>query len=171
MSASTERIALLDNLENGVHAWLESDIGSRMEIEMFGIGVVQEHVAWLTVEEQRRSVKIPREVARLSDELRRAQVVPGRGAWTWCRLWMDASDGVLHQECDWMREPTFPRASGEVRPGPRDCWSELERYPREPEFIPDWLRQGYEAELKRQERNARRREARRRKREQERGGD
>ncbi|RAX24316.1 MULTISPECIES: hypothetical protein [unclassified Actinomyces] len=81
---------------------------------------------------------------------------------------MDAADGVLHQESDWMREPIFDEPDGGP-PGPRDCWIELDLYPRDNEFIPDWLRKGYEAELKRQERNARRRENYRRKREQERG--
>ena len=25
------------------------------------------------------------------------------GAWLWSHLWMEAADGVLHQECGWMR--------------------------------------------------------------------
>lgn len=91
---------------------------------------------------------------------------PDRGAWAWCHLWMDASDGVLRQECDWMREPVFTQASDDIRPGPGDCWIELDLYPRDDEFIPDWLRKGYEAELKRQQRNARHRENYRHKREQ-----
>ena len=70
---------------------------------------------------------------------------------------MDAADGVLRQECDWMREPVFAEPDGGP-PGPGDCWIELDLYPRDGEFIPEWLRRGYEAELKRQERNARRRE-------------
>ncbi|WP_261799022.1 hypothetical protein [Actinomyces ruminicola] len=143
-----------------------------MDINMVGIGRVQLRTGTLVVNGIEVPANIPYEVAAVQmNHLRAAQVLPGRGAWTWCHLWMDASDGVLHQECDWMREPVFTRASGDVRPGPGDCWSELERFPRDDEFIPDWLREGYEAELKRRERNARRREARRRKREQERGGD
>ncbi|WP_146750860.1 MULTISPECIES: hypothetical protein [unclassified Actinomyces] len=161
---------MLGEIEAGLAGWLKKVGGERVDTYMVGIGLVQHRNSWVVIGGVRESADIDYEVTRHMNHLRAAQVLPGRGAWTWCRLWMDASDGVLHQECDWMREPTFPRASGEVRPGPRDCWSELKRFPRDDEFIPDWLRKGYEAELKRQERNARRREARRRKREQERGG-
>ncbi len=156
-------------IEDLLHAWLNEVGGERVDTYIVGIGRVQHLVSWVVIDGVRDSADVDYEVTRLMDRLRAAQVLPGWGAWTWCRLWMDASDGVLHQECDWMREPVFSRASGDVRPGPGDCWSELERYPRDDEFIPDWLRRGYEAELKRRERNARRREARRRKREQERG--
>ncbi|WP_136194053.1 hypothetical protein [Actinomyces procaprae] len=109
---------------------------------------------------------IPYEVATVPmNHLRAAQVLPGRGAWTWCHLWMDASDGVLHQECDWMREPDF----GPGAAGAGEYAIELDIYPRDPEYIPEWLAERAAAYEKRKERNARRREARRRKREQERG--
>ena len=36
------------------------------------------------------------------------------GAWLWSHLWMEVADGVLHQECGWMREPIIgPRPRSE----------------------------------------------------------
>ncbi|WP_143008963.1 hypothetical protein [Actinomyces ruminicola] len=160
---------LIRETEESIRGWILQEGASRIEITINNIGRYDQFDPQLTIDGVTGRVIPPYGMRLPFDELRVAQALPGRGAWTWCRLWMDASDGVLHQECDWMREPVFSRASGDVRPGPGDCWSELERYPRDDEFIPDWLREGYEAELKRRERNARRREARRRKREQERG--
>jgi len=154
--------------EESVYGWMRREGASCIEITIDAIGRTSQYDPQLTVNGVTSRVIPPFGIRLPFDELRDAQVVPGWGAWTWCRLWMDVSDGVLHQECDWMREPVFSRASGDVRPGPGDCWSELERFPRDPEFVPDWLRRGYEVELKRRERNARRREARRRKRERER---
>jgi len=53
----------------------------------------------------------------------------------WSHFWMDAADGLLHQEADWMREPVIG-----VRPiGGADVVVELERYPRDPEWIPEWM--------------------------------
>ncbi|QHO90155.1 hypothetical protein CWT12_00735 [Actinomyces sp. 432] len=72
---------------------------------------------------------------------------------------------MLHQECDWMREPDF----GSVPAGAGEYAIELDIYPRDPEYIPEWLAERAAAYEKRKARNARRREARRRKREQERG--
>ncbi|MBW3068214.1 hypothetical protein GZ998_01595 [Actinomyces sp. 594] len=72
---------------------------------------------------------------------------------------------MLHQACDWMREPDF----GSVPAGAGEYAIELDIYPRDPEYIPEWLAERAAEYEKRKERNARRREARRRKREQERG--
>ncbi|WP_136194058.1 hypothetical protein [Actinomyces procaprae] len=161
---------IFNETEESIRSWILHEGASRIDITINRIGLYGQFDPQLTIDGVTSRVIPPYGTKLPFSELRRAQALPGRGAWTWCRLWMDVSDGVLHQECDWMREPVFSRASGDVRPGPGDCWSELERYPRDDEFIPDWLREGYDAELKRRERNARRREARRRKREQERGG-
>ena len=50
-------------------------------------------------------------------------------------FWMEAAEGVLHQEADWMREPVIS-----ARPiGGADAVAELERYPRDPEWIPEWM--------------------------------
>ena len=45
-------------------------------------------------------------------------------------------EGVLHQESDWMCEPDM--GFDEVPLGAYK--TELDRYPRDQEFIPDWLR-------------------------------
>jgi len=160
---------LLERVEREFRVWLDETGADSAHIEVNGIGRVQDNVAWLMRDGVKEWSRIPWELGSPQGDLRTAQALPDRGAWTWCRLWMVAADGVLRQECDWMREPVFTQASGDIRPGPGDCWNELKRYPRGDEFIPDWLRTGYEAELKRQERNARRCENYRRKREQEHG--
>ena len=50
-------------------------------------------------------------------------------------FWMEAAEGVLHQEADWMREPVIS-----ARPiGGADAVVELEYYPRDPEWIPEWM--------------------------------
>ena len=50
-------------------------------------------------------------------------------------LWVEAADGVLHQESDWMREPLI---SGEpIRDG--NFAFELDQFPRDPEWIPVWM--------------------------------
>ena len=53
----------------------------------------------------------------------------------WSHFWMEAAEGVLHQEADWMREPVVS-----ARPiGGADAVVELERCPRDPEWIPEWM--------------------------------
>ncbi|WP_233188037.1 hypothetical protein [Actinomyces qiguomingii] len=158
---------MLGEIEVGLAGWLKRVGGERVDTYMVGIGLVQHRNSWVVIDGVRESADIDYEVTRHMNHLRAAQVVPGWGAWTWCRLWMDASDGVLHQECDWMREPDF----GSVPAGAGEYAIELDRFPRDPEFVPGWLAERAAAYEKRKERNARRREARRRKREQERGGD
>ena len=49
----------------------------------------------------------------------------------WSHFWMEAAEGVLHQEADWMREPVIG-----TRPiGGADAVAELEYYPRDPEWM------------------------------------
>ena len=50
-------------------------------------------------------------------------------------FWMEAAEGVLHQDADWMREPVIS-ASPIVG---ADAVVELEYYPRDPEWIPEWM--------------------------------
>ena len=53
----------------------------------------------------------------------------------WSHFWMEAAEGVLHQEADWMREPVIS-----ARPiGGADAVVELERCPRDLEWIPGWM--------------------------------
>ena len=64
------------------------------------------------------------------------QALSGRGTWFYSHLWMEMPEGVLHQESDWMCEPDM--GFDEVPLG--SCKTELDHYPRDQEFIPDWLR-------------------------------
>jgi len=48
---------------------------------------------------------------------------------------MEASDGVLHQECDWMREPVI----GSDPVGDGDAAFELDQFPRDPQWVPEWM--------------------------------
>ncbi|WP_238994310.1 hypothetical protein [Actinomyces sp. 565] len=157
--------AIFNETEESIRSWILQEGASRIEITINRIGLYGQFDPQLTIDGVTSRVIPPYGTKLPFSELRRAQVVPGRGAWTWCRLWMDASDGVLHQECDWMREPVFEDSSA----GVGEYAIELDRYPRDPEFVPEWLAERAAEYEKRKERNARRREARRRKREQERG--
>jgi len=156
---------IFNETEESIRSWILQEGASRIDITINRIGLYGQFDPQLTIDGVTSRVIPPYGTKLPFSELRRAQALPGRGAWTWCRLWMDASDGVLHQECDWMREPVFEDSSA----GAGEYAIELDRYPRDPEFIPGWLAERAAAYEKRKERNARRREARRRKREQERG--
>ena len=50
-------------------------------------------------------------------------------------FWMEAAEGVLHQDADWMREPVISASPI----GGADAVVELEYYPRDPEWIPEWM--------------------------------
>ena len=141
--------------------WLHDKGGSRVECDVVGIGLTEQWLVWLTVDGERRSVHFPRELGFATSRLRDAQAVEGRGAWTCAHLWMDADEGVLHGEFDWMREPMFHHPDGDRPPGPYDSVIELRRHPRDPEFIPEWMAKGVAAHEKREAANARRRERRR----------
>ncbi len=144
--------------EEQLAKWLREEGGSRLEIEVIGIGLVQRDKMWMTVDgEVKRVLPESSETGFAVDHLREKQVVAGWGAWTWCRLWMVAGEWVLHQECDWMREPVLERP-----PIGEDEYSiELDLYPRDAENIPVWLAERVAANEKRKAANARRREARR----------
>ncbi|WP_243118395.1 hypothetical protein [Actinomyces wuliandei] len=158
---------LLARSEEMLADWLREEGGQRVDIEFMGVGLVQQFDPQLTRGGQRSRVIPPHEVNSFMTELRDRQVVPGWGAWTWCRLWMVAGEWVLHQECDWMREPVLEGPAG-GRPPPGICALELERHPRDAENIPDWMAAGVAANERRKAANARRREARRAKKERER---
>ena len=76
------------------------------------------------------------------------------GAWLWSHLWMEAADGVLHQECGWMREPIIgPHLRSE-----KDAAFELDQFPRDPQWVPEWMAvkaAAYHKEAEKWERRAR----------------
>lgn len=115
--------------------WLEESGGTRSDIECAGLGSTGMIRFWMTVDGQKKSVRISECVASAVTGLRDAQALPGRGAWFYSHLWMELPEGVLHQESDWMCTPDMEGVAdlGAYK-------TELDRYPRDQEFIPDWLR-------------------------------
>ena len=122
---------------NEMQAWLEEIGAERVDVHYDGVGLLERIRFWLTENGVKRPLDEPdEEVYGFVQVLRKVQAVPGRGAWFWSHLWMEMPEGVLHQESDWMCEPDM--GFDEVPLG--SCKTELDRYPRDQEFIPDWLR-------------------------------
>ncbi|WP_231375369.1 hypothetical protein [Rothia aeria] len=115
--------------------WLVDEGGARVDIDYQAIHRAGRVKVWLMRGEERKSVHLPREVSFAMDDIRDTQVDPHRGAWLYSHFWMEAAEGVLHQDADWMREPVIS-ASPIVG---ADAVVELEYYPRDPEWIPEWM--------------------------------
>ena len=115
--------------------WLAEEGADRVDIDYQAIHLIGRVRVWLTQSGKRNSVYFPPEQSFAMNKIRDTQVDPRRGAWLYSHFWMEASDGVLHQEADWMREPVIS-ASPIVG---ADAVVELERYPRDPEWIPEWM--------------------------------
>ena len=116
--------------------WLVEEGGTRVDIDYHSIGLTSRFKIWLTRGEERKSVRLPREVSFAMHDIRDSQADSHRGAWLWSHLWMEASDGVLHQESDWMREPVIDDDEP-VMDGDADL--ELYRFPRDPQWVPEWM--------------------------------
>ena len=115
--------------------WLVDEGGVRVDIDYHAIHRTGRVKVWLMRGEERKSVHLPREVSFAMHDIRGSQADPHRGAWLYSHFWMEAAEGVLHQEADWMREPVIS-----ARPiGGADAVAELEYYPRDPEWIPEWM--------------------------------
>ena len=119
-----------------LQAWLNEVGGFRIDAYCNAVHLVGENEYWLTsCRGERSSVRPSREVRLALPDVRPSQADPHRGAWLYSHFWMEAAEGVLHQEADWMREPVIS-----ARPiGGADAVVELERYPRDPEWIPEWM--------------------------------
>ena len=115
--------------------WLTEEGADRVDVDYQAIHRVARVRVWLIRGEERKSVHLPREVSFAMHDIRAAQADPRRGAWLYSHFWMEAAEGVLHQEADWMREPVIS-ASPIVG---ADAVVELEYYPRDPEWIPEWM--------------------------------
>ena len=129
-------VEAFEKVETLVRAWLEEECITRVDVYLNGLGDVGDTRCWLTTDGERKSVHIDRNASSAINKLRGMQALPGRGAWFYSHLWMEMPEGVLHQESDWMCEPDM--GFDEVPLG--SCKTELDRYPRDQEFIPDWLR-------------------------------
>lgn len=126
--------------EEMVRVWLAEQGGERIEVEINGLGESESYDLRMVRNGRRERVYHPGDFFSALGRVRKAQFVRGRGAWTWSRLWMDVSDGVLHQECDWVRVPMYSYNL----PSLVECKKEMDLFPRDEEFLPDWLREGAE---------------------------
>ena len=143
-----------ERFEGMLRDWLRDSGGTRIDIDYHAIHRTGFITNWLTIDGQRKGVLFPAKLDFTMDDLRPAQVDPHRGAWLYSHLWMEASDGVLHQESDWMREPVI---DGDPA-GDQEAAVELRIHPRDPEFIPEWMATKAAAFHKKEEARARRRE-------------
>ena len=126
--------------EEMVRVWLAEQGGERIEVEINGLGESESYDLRMVRNGRRERVYYPGDFFSALGRVRKAQFVRGRGAWTWSRLWMDVSDGVLHQECDWVRVPMYSYNL----PSLVECKKEMDLFPRDEELLPDWLREGAE---------------------------
>ena len=134
-SQSVEAIKLLSRIEKALRELLDEAGGSRVDLETNSIALAGRELCWVTVDDQRSLVRHSSALSFDVGDLRRVQVDPCRGAWLWSHLWMEAVDGVLHQESDWMREPVIgsrPRSD-------KDAAFELDQFPRDPQWVPEWM--------------------------------
>ena len=143
-----------ERFEGMLRDWLRDSGGTRIDIDYHAIHRTGHVINWLTINGQRKTVRLPAKINFARTDLHQAQVDPHRGAWTYSHLWMEASDGVLHQESDWMREPVI---NGEPV-SEQGAAVELRLHPRDPEFIPEWMATKAAAFHKQEEARARRRE-------------
>lgn len=143
-----------ERFEGMLRDWLRDSGGTRIDIDYHAIHRTGFVINWLTIDGQRKTVRIPAKLDFTMYKLRPAQVDAHRGAWLYSHLWMEASDGVLHQESDWMREPVI---NGELM-SEQDAAVELRLHPRDPEYIPEWMATKAAAFQKKEETRARRRE-------------
>lgn len=153
-SQSVEAIKLLSRIEKALRELLNEAGGSRVDLETNSIALAGRELCWVTVDDQRPLLRHSSALSFDVGDLRRAQVDPCRGAWLWSHLWMEASDGVLHQECDWMREPVI----GSDPVGDGDAAFELDQFPRDPQWVPEWMAVKAAAYHKEAERRERRRQ-------------
>ena len=126
----------LEKTQHYLRIWSKTECASRVDVYCSGLGDMSRALYWLTVDGVRKPVRAGRDSIFAVNGLRGLQALPGLGAWFYSHLWMEMPEGVLHQESDWMCEPDM--GFDEVPLG--SCKTELDRYPRDQEFIPDWLR-------------------------------
>ena len=143
-------VEAFEKVETLVRAWLEEERITRVDVCLNGLGDVGDTRCWLTTDGERKSVHVDRNAGSAINKLRGMQALSGRGAWFYSHLWMEMPEGVLHQESDWMCEPDMGTSGFYVGPDGLDIRdggpdlgeykTELDRYPRDQDFIPDWLR-------------------------------
>ena len=152
---SVEAVKLLSRIEKSLRELIDEAGGSRVDLESNSIALAGRELCWVTVDDQRSLVRHSSALSFDVGDLRRVQADLHRGAWLWSHFWMEAAEGVLHQECDWMREPVIDDDEP-VMDG--DAALELDQFPRDPEWIPEWMATKAAAHQKVREARARRRQ-------------
>ena len=153
--SKTEDSAVFSKFQELVSKWLREIDATRVDVEYNVIALTGEVMTWVVVDGERKSVHLPSDLSFTMYDIRPAQADPHRGAWLYSHFWMEASDGVLHQECDWMREPVIDDDEP-VMDG--DAALELDYFPRDPEWIPEWMATKAAAHQKVREARERRRQ-------------
>ena len=151
----TYDISVFSKFQDLVRGWLPETGAARVDIEYNVIALTGDVMTWIMVDGERKSVHLPSDLSFTMYDIRPSQADPVRGAWLWSHLWMEASDGVLHQECDWMREPVIDD-DAPVMDG--DAALELDYFPRDPQWIPEWMATKAAAYHKEREKRERRRQ-------------
>lgn len=152
--SGADDISVFSKFQELVRKWLREIDATRVDVEYSVIALTGEVMTWVVVDGERKSVHLPSGLSYPMYDVRPSQVDSHRGAWLYSHFWMEAAEGVLHQEADWMREPVIS-----ARPiGGADAVGELERYPRDPEWIPEWMATKAAAYHKEAERRERRRQ-------------
>ena len=154
-SQSIEAVKLLSRIEKSLRELIDEAGGSRVDLETNSIALAGRELCWVTVDDQRSLVRHSSALSFDVGDLRRVHADLHRGAWLWSHFWMEATDGVLHQECDWMREPVFDDDEP-VMDG--DAALELDYFPRDPQWIPEWMATKAAVHQKVREARARRRQ-------------
>ena len=129
---SVEAVKLLSRIEKSLRELIDEAGGSRVDLESNSIALAGRELCWVTVDDQRSLVRHSSALSFDVGDLRRVHADLHRGAWLWSHFWMEAAEGVLHQECDWMREPVFDNDEP-VMDG--DAALELDQFPRDPEWM------------------------------------
>ena len=136
MSALDESVSrIFEKIEGMLRDWLSDEGVEIVDFDYIAVALTSTYVCWVEVGGHRSRCHLPSKISFAMHDLRDAQADPHRGAWLWSHLWMEATDGVLHQECDWMREPVIDDEP--VMDG--DAALELDQFPRDPQWVPEWM--------------------------------
>ena len=153
--SGADDISVFSKFQDLVRGWLPETGAARVDIEYNVIALTGDVMTWIMVDGERKSVHLPSDLSFTMYDIRPAQADPHRGVWLWSHFWMEAAEGVLHQECDWMREPVIDDDEP-VMDG--DAALELDYYPRDPQWIPEWMATKAAAHQKVREARERRRQ-------------
>ena len=133
--SGADDISVFSKFQELIRGWLPETGATRVDIEYNVIALTGDVMTWIMVDGERKSVHLPSGLSYPMYDVRPSQVDSHRGAWLYSHFWMETAEGVLHQEADWMREP----AIDDEPVGNGDAAFELDQFPRDPEWIPEWM--------------------------------